>query len=290
MTAGDQVFKRLHRGKHDAAMLSSPAVQGVMSVPALVARDIVVRYGGVLAVAGASITVNAGEAVGLVGPNGAGKSTMLGAIGGQIPISGGSICVRGLDVTSRVAHVRAQAGMVRTFQTTSEFEGLTVFENLLTAGVGQKGASLRAGFAGRKFDRSPFGVETNALAWQMLDRFEMTPQADRYAGELSGGQKRLVEIMRCLMTNPSVLLLDEPAVGVAPHLVQTLIERLLAVTRELGASLLLVEHALEVVRDVCDRVVVMSDGVVIADGTYDVVTQDEIVRVAYLGSRYRTNR
>ncbi|MGH9298513.1 MAG: ABC transporter ATP-binding protein [Acidimicrobiales bacterium] len=247
----------------------------------LSARDVTVRYGGVVAVRNVSLEANSKEALGLIGPNGAGKSSLLGAFGGQLKTRGGSIKLGERDITGTSVHTRARLGITRTFQTTSEFEGMTVFENLLTSARGVKGASLV---------HTTFGWRTNrveerdarAHAWEVLDRFEMAEIANLYGRELSGGQRRLVEIMRCLMRRPSVLLLDEPMVGVAPHLVDKLVNDLRQIAAD-GIALVIVEHALEVVRDLCDRVVVMAQGAVIAEGSYSAVISDEAVKHAYLG-------
>jgi ABC-type branched-subunit amino acid transport system ATPase component len=124
--------------------------------------------------------------------------------------------------------------------------------------------------------------EVARLAWSILDRFEMSPVADLYGAELSGGQRRLVEIMRCLMREPKVLLLDEPMVGVAPHLVEKLIADLRSIQSD-GIALVIVEHALEVVQELCGRVVVMALGRELALGTFDAVVADPQVQAAYVG-------
>lgn len=248
--------------------------------PVLSARDIAVRYGGVAAVRGVSLDLFAGEVLGLIGPNGAGKSSLLAALGGQQRTRGGSVRLRHRDITGTAAYTRARLGITRTFQSTSEFEAMTVFENLLVAARGAPGASLWhvTGHwgANRAQDRTARG-----RAWEVLERFEMADTADAYGHELSGGQRRLVEIMRCLMREPKVLLLDEPMVGVAPHLVPKIVAALRSVAAE-GIGLIVVEHALEVVQNMCDRVIVMALGEVIAVGSYEAVVSDERVRHAYL--------
>ena len=253
-----------------------PAGRAVME-----ARDVVVAYGGVRAVDGMSIEVHAGQAVGLIGPNGAGKSSFLASLGGQQRAAAGRIVLDGHDVTRLPAHRRARLGMVRTFQMTSEFGGMTTFENLLAAGVGVEGASL-ANVVFRRRSQRDLDRRVHARVWEVLDRFEATHIADLYGRELSGGQRRLVEIMRCLMRSPNVLLLDEPMVGVAPHLVLRLVGDLKSL-RDDGIALVIVEHALEVVQELCDHVNVMGLGRLIAAGTYDEVVRDPAVQAAYLG-------
>lgn len=256
---------------------SSPKTAGA---PVLEVRDVVVRYGGVSAVSGVSVDLFRGQALGLIGPNGAGKSSLLAAIGGQQRTHGGTIRLQGRNITRAAPYTRAHHGLVRTFQTTGEFEGMTVFENLLVAGRGAAGASLWRVVGHPRANRD-HEKQTMAKAWEVLERFEMTHVADAYGHELSGGQRRLVEIMRCLMRDPSVLLLDEPMVGVAPHLVARFIRDLRTVAAE-GIGLIIVEHALEVIEQLCDVVVVMALGEVIASGSYEEVVADEGVRRAYL--------
>ncbi len=264
----------LRAGKGDGSRATS-------TEPILSCEEVVVRYGGVVAVGGVSLAAYPGEVLGLIGPNGAGKSSLLGACGGQLKTAAGHIRFEGRDVTKLPPYRRARLGITRTFQSTSEFEAMTVFENLVTSARGNRGASLLQTTWGWRQSRKE---ETEACghAWQILDRFEMADTADAYGRELSGGQRRLVEIMRCLMRRPSLLLLDEPMVGVAPHLVARLVSDLRSIAAD-GIALILVEHALEVVGDLCDRVVVMSQGTVIAEGSYAAVVEDEAVRNAYIG-------
>jgi len=248
--------------------------------PLLDVRDVRVRYGGVEAVAGASVAIEAPQIVGLIGPNGAGKSSLLAAIGGQAESASGRVLIGGKDVTHLSSHLRARLGIVRTFQTASVFDGLTVFENLLVAGTGEKGATLRGAVIGQR--RNPARAATvRARAEETLEEFDLWPIADHYGRELSGGQRRLVEIARCLMRAPRLLLLDEPMVGVAPHLVLRIGEHCRRIC-DRGVGIVIVEHSLEVVRAVCDRVLVMAAGQVIHDGPYDAVLTSDSVKEAYL--------
>jgi ABC-type branched-subunit amino acid transport system ATPase component len=266
----------------ETAATSARSAAGALAEgpPVLQVRDIVVRYGGVSAVNGVSLDLYRGQILGLIGPNGAGKSSLLAAIGGQQRARGGSILLQGRNVTRAAPYTRARYGLVRTFQTTSEFENMTVFENLLVAARGVSGASLWGATFGWRAHRAEERMAEDK-AWQVLERFEMADLVDAYGRELSGGQRRLVEIMRCLMRDPAVLLLDEPMVGVAPHLVARFVRDLRAVAAE-GIGLVIVEHALEVIEQLCDVVVVMALGEVIAEGTYGQVVADEEVRRAYL--------
>jgi branched-chain amino acid transport system permease protein len=247
--------------------------------PALDVRDVSVRFGGVEAVRNVSLQLSAGEVVGLIGPNGAGKSSLLGALGGQLALASGQVLLCGQDVTSLPAYRRARLGLVRTFQHTSTFDRLTVYENLLVsamAGPRFPGSRLRDALAGgRRQTRA-----AAAAVWERLREFDMAGMADSYGSELSGGQRRLVEIMRCLMQSPRVLLLDEPMVGVAPHLVERISDDCGRI-RDSGVGIIIVEHALEVVQAVCDRVVVMAAGQVVAQASYAEAMSSGAVREAY---------
>ena len=218
-------------------------------------RDISVRFGGVEAVRDVTLQVSAGEVVGLIGPNGAGKSSLLGALGGQFAVASGRVLLSGHDVTSLPPYRRARLGLVRTFQHTSTFDGLTVFENLLVSAMSARGSRLRDSLVGQRARQA----EAAESVWERLREFELTAMADKYGSELSGGQRRLVEIMRCLMQSPQVLLLDEPMVGVAPHLVERISDDCARIS-ESGVAVVIVEHALEVIQAVCGRVVVMASG------------------------------
>jgi ABC-type branched-subunit amino acid transport system ATPase component/ABC-type branched-subunit amino acid transport system permease subunit len=266
----------------EAAAPAAPAIARLPEVPAvdradpvLDVRGVSVRFGGVQAVRDVSLRVGAGEVVGLIGPNGAGKSSLLGALGGQFAVTAGRVLLGGHDVTALPPYRRARLGMVRTFQHTSTFEGLTVFENLLAAAMSARGARLRD-----SLDDSRRQAQASEAVWERLREFDMVPVADSYGSELSGGQRRLVEIMRCLMESPRVLLLDEPMVGVAPHLVRRISEDCARIAAS-GVAIVIVEHALEVVEAVCDRVVVMASGQVVAEASYAEAMSSGAVREAY---------
>ncbi|MFZ1995107.1 MAG: ATP-binding cassette domain-containing protein [Solirubrobacteraceae bacterium] len=244
-------------------------------------QDVSVRYGGVQAVAGASLVIESPQTVGLIGPTGAGKSSLLAAIGGQADSASGRVLLAGEDVTRLPPHQRARLGIVRTFQTASVFDGLTVFENLIVAGAGEQGATFRGALLGGARSRAPEAA-ARERAEEVLREFEIWPIADHLGRELSGGQRRLVEIARCLMRSPQLLLLDEPMVGVAAHLVQRIGEHCQSIC-ERGVAIVIVEHSMEVIRSICDRVVVMANGRVIDDGPYDRVMSSGSVKDAYLG-------
>jgi branched-chain amino acid transport system ATP-binding protein len=248
--------------------------------PILVVSDVRRDFGGLRAVDGASFNALPGRITGLIGPNGAGKSTLIGIIGGQIKPTAGSIAFDGRDITGLAPHKIARRGLVRTFQLSAEFTKLTVLENLLVAAPDQKGESLLgAELSGLYWGRSE--AANVGAARDVLDRFAMTPKENELAGNLSGGQKRLLEIMRALMTKPKVLLLDEPFAGVNPTLARE-IEQYLLDLRDEGLSMLMVEHELAVVERLCEPVVVMAQGKVISEGSMRDVSARQEVLDAYL--------
>jgi branched-chain amino acid transport system permease protein len=238
------------------------------------------EFGGVKAVHEVSFEVRRGTLTGLIGPNGAGKSTLLAMLAGTLAVSAGRISYRGQDVTAMPAYRRARLGLVRTFQLASEFKRLTVMENLLSAVPRNRGDSLRGAMLGKRYWRRD---ETAAImrAERLLERFGLADLANNYAGDLSGGQRRLVEIMRALMTEPSMLLLDEPMAGVHPDLARR-IGRLLTELCAEGMTILMVEHELAIMDEFCNPVVVMADGSVLAEGTMDQLRARSEVVEAYL--------
>jgi branched-chain amino acid transport system ATP-binding protein/branched-chain amino acid transport system permease protein len=243
-------------------------------------RALARSFEGVRAVDDVSISFQRGRLTGLIGPNGAGKSTLLGMLAGTIEASAGTVVYRGEDVTSVPAYRRAQRGLVRTFQLASEFKRLTMIENLLSAIPGQRGDSFRGALRGQRH----WGAderESIARAEEMLDRFGLAAYADTYAGDLSGGQRRLVEIMRALMAQPQVLLLDEPMAGVHPLLAHRIGDLLLGLC-EADITIVMVEHELAMMDAFADPVVVMAEGRVLAEGPMASLRAREEVVEAYL--------
>jgi len=267
-----------------AVRAGAPLIPAVLGdggrAPILIVDGLVKRYGGVHAVDGASFTAAAGSITGLIGPNGAGKSTVLGLVSGFVRPDAGRITFDGRDVAALPAHRRARLGIVRTFQLPREFRALTTIENLLVAAPGQRGESAAGVVAGRWMWRRDED-ELAEAARGLLRLFGMAEAADQRAGRLSGGQKRLLEVMRALMARPRLLLLDEPMAGLAPALA----ERLEAACRQLagaGMSILLVEHELGVVERLCETVVVMAQGKVISEGRMAELRTRKEVQDAYV--------
>jgi branched-chain amino acid transport system permease protein len=232
------------------------------------------------AVDGVSIEVLPGRLTGLIGPNGAGKSTFLAVLAGTLPPTEGSIIFDGEEVSRLPTFKRARRGLVRTFQLPSEFGQLTVLENLLAAAPRNKGDSVVGALLGRRY----WGADEDALvdrARALLARFRMIEKEDQYAGDLSGGQKRLVEIMRALMLQPRLLLLDEPMAGVHPSIVGEIASYLESL-RDEGLTILMVEHQLAIVERLCDPVIVMAQGRVIGRGAMAELRRQREVVDAYL--------
>ena len=241
---------------------------------------VVREFGGVRAVAGVSIQVRQGTLTGLIGPNGAGKSTLLAMLAGTLPVTSGTITYEGRDVTGMPAFRRARLGLVRTFQLASEFKKLTVMENLLSAVRGNRGDTFRGALLGKGYWQADEAAAI-ARAEAILERFGLEQFANHYAGDLSGGQRRLVEIMRALMTEPATLLLDEPMAGVHPNLARRIGSELVALCGE-GMTILMVEHELAIMDEFCDPVVVMAEGTVLAEGTMGQLRARSEVVEAYL--------
>ena len=244
------------------------------------AEGLIRDYGGVRAVADVSIGVERGTLTGLIGPNGAGKSTLLSLLAGTERPNAGQVIYKGKDITSMLAFRRARIGLVRTFQLASEYKRLTVLENLLSAVPGHRGDSFAGAVAGPRHWRSD---EERAItrARALLNDFGLTGLANEFAGNLSGGQRRLVEIMRSLMTEPDMLLLDEPMAGVHPELARTIGEALVSLCRG-GMTILMVEHELAIMDEFCDPVIVMAEGAVLASGTMAQLRDRTEVVEAYL--------
>jgi branched-chain amino acid transport system permease protein len=237
-------------------------------------------FEGVRAVDDVTMSFQRGRLTGIIGPNGAGKSTALAMLAGTLPPTAGKIVYQGEDVTGLPAYRRARLGLVRTFQLASEFKRLTVIENLLAAIPRQRGDTFAGAVLGRRY----WGAQEREAIEQakaMLERFGLSELADRYAGELSGGQRRLVEIMRALMAEPHVLLLDEPMAGVHPRLAHEIGMHLVALC-EGGMTVVVVEHELSIMDEFCDPVIVMAEGRVLAEGTMAALRAKEEVVEAYL--------
>jgi len=268
-------------GEGERARGGSPITDAVKPAEVVLeAVGISREFGGVHAVHEVSFSVRRGTLTGLIGPNGAGKSTLLAMLAGTLPVSSGKVMYLGEDVTGVPAFRRARMGLVRTFQLASEYKRLTVMENLVSSVQRNRGDSFVGAMAGPRYWRRDEDAAVERASG-LLERFGLLDYANDYAGDLSGGQRRLVEIMRALMAGPRVLLLDEPMAGVHPHLARRIGNELVALCAE-GMTILMVEHELAIMDEFCDPVVVMAEGAVLAEGTMQQLRARQEVVEAYL--------
>jgi len=240
-------------------------------------------FGGITAVDGATFDVEEGSLTGLIGPNGAGKSTTFDLVTGFHSADEGRVLLRGEDVTGLRPYQMVAHGLVRTFQTPRELSQMTVEENLTIAPQGQRGErflqSVLPGLRRRVVDEEAAVLDR---AREVLELFEIDHLADERATSLSGGQRKLLALARALMTEPDVLLLDEPFAGVNPTLQASLLEHLHDL-REQGYTVLLIEHDMDVIMSNCEHVIVMHQGSVLTEGPPSAIQDDEQVIEAYLG-------
>jgi ABC-type branched-subunit amino acid transport system ATPase component len=247
----------------------------------LAVSEVTKRYGGFTVLDGCSVSFERGQVTGLIGPNGAGKTTLLNVITGFASPDSGTVIFDGVDVTAMPPDRLAARGLVRTFQIARELSNLTVLENLLLAAAGTQSETITSAL----FHRAALWAaeRTNAgRARALLERVGLWRLADAPASALSGGQKKLLELARALMLNPRFILLDEPAAGVAPPLVAELAILVRALVAE-GVSFGIVEHDMDLVARLCDRVYVLAEGRTLLSGTFDEVAADTEVAAAYLG-------
>jgi neutral amino acid transport system ATP-binding protein len=244
--------------------------------------QVVKRFGGITAVANATLDVEEGSITSLIGPNGAGKTTLFNLIAGVYRAEHGDVRFAGEKISGKRPHRVAGAGLVRTFQHARALTRMSVFENMLLAGARQPGEHIaRVVATPRAWRRREREVEAQAAELLALVRLDHLSGA--YAGTLSGGQRKLLEFARALMPEPKMIMLDEPMAGVNPTLGRELLEHMQHLRASRGLTFLLIEHDLEVVMEVSDRIHVMSEGAVIASGTADEIRRDASVIDAYLG-------
>ncbi len=245
------------------------------------------HFGGVRAVNGASLEIEKGSITGLVGPNGAGKTTLFNMIAGVYPPTSGRIYLGGEDVTGLRPHQLFHKGVRRTFQIAREFSTLTVLENLMAAAVDQSGENL----LGAWLRPGRVRAEEAAIrrrAGEVLEFLSLEAVAGEPAGNLSGGQKKLVEIARVMMTDAKAILLDEIGAGVNRTLLRSISGAILRLNLERGYTFCMIEHDMDLVSLLCDPVIVMAEGAVLAQGPAPDIRADERVIEAYLGAGLRS--
>lgn len=235
-------------------------------MPLLEVRGLRKAFGGLVAVDGLDFEVREGEIAALIGPNGSGKTTTFNLITGFLEADGGAVTFDGGPITDLKPYDIARRGLGRTFQISRPFGRLTVFENMLVPNTAA----------------STYTREQEERIRSILAELDIDHVADQNANELSGGQQRLLELARVLMLDPALILLDEPAAGVNPALMDEIIDRIKRLN-DSGTTFLVVEHDMSVIENLCERVIVMDDGRRIASGGFDEVRADAAVREAYLG-------
>ncbi len=248
-----------------------------MSAPLLKVTGLKKAYGAIQAVAGVSFEVQPGEIFGVIGPNGSGKTTMFNSVLGQIKPNAGAIELNGRDITGLSPLELNRRGVGRTFQTLQVFGKMTVRDNLIVAAQEHQGSMF-----GRMFAPSDSGLGAKADA--LIDQFRIRHVAHKKAGELSYGQQKLVDIAMAFMSDPALVLLDEPCAGVNPSLVGGISTLLKELNKSRAGSFIVIEHNMDFVMDLCHRIMVMVEGTVMAIGTPAEIRANKQVLDAYLGN------
>ena len=245
-------------------------------------HDLVKTFGGLIVLNHCSFQVRRGTITGLIGPNGAGKTTLFNVLTGFSKPDSGRVLFHGLDITGLAPHQIFHRGICRTFQIPREFRDMTVLENLMLITPGQFGERLwYPWFRPALVRRQEAQIRDKAL--EVLTAVRLIGLRDEYARNLSGGQKKLLELARTMMADPQLVLLDEPGAGVNPTLMGELAEYISHLARERGVTILLIEHDMDLVMRLCDPVIVLSEGRPLVEGSFETVAKDPRVLEAYLG-------
>ena len=248
--------------------------------------SLVKRFGGHVAVDGASFEVARGSITGLIGPNGAGKTTCFNCIAGALRADGGRVVFEGEDITGLPSYRVFRRGLTRTFQIPQELGSLTVIENLMLVPEGQAGERIQESWL-RPWRVAAEERELAERAHEVLAEVDLGHEALNRAGNLSGGQRKLLELARALMSSPSLILLDEPSAGVNPTLTLRLIERIRDLRDRFGITFLVIAHDMDLMLRLCERLIAMADGGVITSGDPHEVLENAEVQSAYLGAHAR---
>jgi len=249
----------------------------------IVVKDVVKHFGGLAAVDGVNMEIKQGTITGLIGPNGAGKSTLFNLIAGNLNPESGSVYLDGEDVTGLKPHLLFSKGLLRTFQIAHEFQSLSVLDNLMMVPSLQIGESL----LGAWFKREKVVLqeaEMRGKAEEVISFLNMGHLANELAGNLSGGQKKLLELGRTMMVSPKVVILDEVGAGVNRTLLKEIGDAILSMNRERGFTFCMIEHDMDFISRLCDPVVVMAEGKILAQGRAEEIKANEDVIEAYLGT------
>ncbi len=241
------------------------------------------HFGGFHAVDGASLKIREGSITGLIGPNGAGKTTLFNVIAGRLPPTSGRVRMGGEDITGLSPHELFHKGLLRTFQIAHEFGSMTVRENLMMVPAGQQGETL----VNTWFRRGRVAAEERALAKkadEVLDFLTISHLAEQKASQISGGQKKLLELGRTMMVDAKIVFLDEVGAGVNRTLLNTIGDAIIRLNKERGYTFCVIEHDMDFIGRLCDPVIVMAEGRVLAEGNAEHIMENEAVIEAYLGT------
>lgn len=278
---------RLQKERMTKDLAAVPHVPGAVKPDAIIVADNVTRrFGGMTAVDVGHLEIQRGAITALIGPNGAGKTTLFNLLTGFDRPDSGEWSFDGRQLSRVSAAKVARSGMVRTFQLTKALSRMTVMENMRLGATDQPGEGMLTSLFPPLWRARE--AEVTAAAEELLERFKLDTKKDDFAGSLSGGQRKLLEMARALMTKPTMVMLDEPMAGVNPALTQSLLGHIQDL-REQGTTVLFVEHDMHMVRHISDWVVVMAEGRLVAEGPPTTIMQDAAVVDAYLGAHHDTD-
>ncbi|AVX03023.1 iron-chelate-transporting ATPase [Maritalea myrionectae] len=281
------MFGSVDRTSHRCATRQNKLRQegnyGVQKDNMIEVRHVSKSFGGLKAVNDCSLTVAKGSITGLIGPNGAGKSTLFNMVAGNLKPTEGEIIFDGENVTGLKPYQLYQKGMLRTFQIAHEFSHMTALENLMVAGADQPGESLFQSWFNPKHV-AEFDHEIRKMAEDVIDFLKLGHVRNELAGNLSGGQKKLLELGRTMMTDAKAVLLDEVAAGVNRTLLKDLAANIQRMNKELGYTFFVIEHDMDLIAELCDPVIVMAQGTVIAEGPMEEIRANPEIIEAYFGT------